>query len=639
MSIDWRSLQSSLNKGFTTSVQATKERLGRVGQDEITELPQEYKDLEARVDALRQAHLTLLKITKVYESEAYDYPSQIQESIAELSALLHRLRPHRPPTPAHKTLPHALGRAAASAAAVLQATAPNAQGEPLGSALGVYAQGMEKVAAARVEQDAAIRLNYLHPWQQTLTTSITVALKARQAVRTSRLELDGAKQTLKNASAAKQEHARLEVENAEDDLVQKTEVAIALMEKVLKNPEPIKHLNELAKAQLIYFAHAAETLSNTQAELEELSMTAEEQSRSPVHSQQRRQMSSDESIYEEVRKMKRRKGNDGLPTSSKESFSLKPLLDLLDDVETPFEDSVDRWLPEYLHDRAVQQEKESEKDSTGQLLRPLTRSDIASFLDAAGASGSWSVSQAVALRKLKVGQERRRAGWTENNISTSTPPALTELQPSASAPLPEQNSIIEALESIRTTPFEKLFFGTSAWSTPWMSLMSDIRDHYTFAHPERDHPSSTVSPITYSSLEPWHLDQVHDLLNRAFWSGIDVSDSLEYSPERCTIIAAYGRLVVGVAIISSPRETYITYLAVRAGWDNAQIATTMLYHLITLNPHQDITLHVSANNSAMLLYNRFGFKAEEFVAGFYDAYLDPQSRASKNAFRLRLRQH
>ena len=27
----------------------------------------------------------------------------------------------------------------------------------------------------------------------------------------------------------------------------------------------------------------------------------------------------------------------------------------------------------------------------------------------------------------------------------------------------------------------------------------------------------------------------------------------------------------------------------------------MLYHLITLNPNKDITLHVSANNSAMVL--------------------------------------
>jgi putative heme iron utilization protein len=40
---------------------------------------------------------------------------------------------------------------------------------------------------------------------------------------------------LKNASPSKQEQARLEVENAEDDLVQKTEVAITLMKTVLEN--------------------------------------------------------------------------------------------------------------------------------------------------------------------------------------------------------------------------------------------------------------------------------------------------------------------------------------------------------------------------------------------------------------------
>ena len=142
------------------------------------------------------------------------------------------------------------------------------------------------------------------------------------------------------------------------------------------------------------------------------------------------------------------------------------------------------------------------------------------------------------------------------------------------------------------------------------------------------------------------------------------------------MIAMYGHLVVGAAFLSSPQEAYITYLAVRAGWENAQIATyvafslshdnsdsprtprTMLYHLIALHPHRDITLHVSANSPAMvrvlvrvcphvdtddgdvhrqLLYNRFGFKAEEFIAGFYEAYLDTHSRASMNAFRLRLR--
>lgn len=44
---------------------------------------------------------------------------------------------------------------------------------------------------------------------------------------------------LKNASPAKQEAARIEVENAEDDLVQKTEVAITLMKTVLENVCPI----------------------------------------------------------------------------------------------------------------------------------------------------------------------------------------------------------------------------------------------------------------------------------------------------------------------------------------------------------------------------------------------------------------
>ena len=99
----------------------------------------------------------------------------------------------------------------------------------------------------------------------------------------------------RNASPSKQEQARLEVENAEDDLVQKTEVAITLMKTVLENvrlpclsssrhpfdllffslvtqPEPLKNLNELVKAQLAYNAASAEALSAIQGDIEELSV-------------------------------------------------------------------------------------------------------------------------------------------------------------------------------------------------------------------------------------------------------------------------------------------------------------------------------------------------------------------------------
>jgi len=45
-------------------------------------------------------------------------------------------------------------------------------------------------------------------------------------------------------------------------------------------PEPIKNLNELVKAQLIYFSTAAEALSSVQGEIEELSVAAEGEYRS-----------------------------------------------------------------------------------------------------------------------------------------------------------------------------------------------------------------------------------------------------------------------------------------------------------------------------------------------------------------------
>jgi len=293
-SIDFAGAGSKLSKGFNSSVQATRERFGQVTADEITELPQEYKDLESRVDALRAAHLSLLKITKVYESETYDYPVQIQESISELSSSIgynltsfaaSNLKgtnipapaaPSAPPRSQHKTLPHALSRASHTAAGTIsQANSRSGDADKLSKALALYADGWDRVAAARLDQDAAIQENFLHPWQTTLHASIAVAMKARQAVRVSRLELDSAKQSLKSANPAKQEQARLEVENAEDDLVQKTEVAITLMKTVLENPEPIKNLNELAKAQLIYFSSAAEALSVAQGEIEELSVAAE----------------------------------------------------------------------------------------------------------------------------------------------------------------------------------------------------------------------------------------------------------------------------------------------------------------------------------------------------------------------------
>ena len=51
---------------------------------------------------------------------------------------------------------------------------------------------------------------------------------------------------------------------------------------------------------------------------------------------------------------------------------------------------------------------------------------------------------------------------------------------------------------------------------------------------------------------------------------------------------------------------------------------------------KDITLHVSATNPAICLYQKFGFKIEKVILDFYDKYLTSDSLHSRHAFLLRL---
>ncbi|KAF9558712.1 hypothetical protein CPC08DRAFT_763776 [Agrocybe pediades] len=345
--------------------------------------------------------------------------------------------------------------------------------------------------------------------------------------------------------------------------------------------------------------------------------------------------------------------DDSETTPARSTFSVEPLLSALwancklEGGDGGFEQVIDPLIPDLLQARDAVERSQIELDDDQQITRPVRSSEIASLVAELSAREVLSSSEALILRKLKLEAQRK-----------NKPPEIsapqTPLNPLPAVVTPQVDpEVLNALYAIKTTPFLNSFLsrlhGTKEfmppglisvdWETrtPWMNLMEDIREHYTFAHPEREMPVESLGPITYSTLHAYQLPQVHDLLERSFWPGIDVTDSLDYQPEKSTIIAMYKKVVVGVAIITSPIQTYITYLAVKAGWDKAQIARTMLYHLIMMHPNKDFTLHVSTNNSAMLLYNQFGFKAEEFVAGFYSEYLPPDSRASKNAFRLRLR--
>lgn len=142
-----------------------------------------------------------------------------------------------------------------------------------------------------------------------------------------------------------------------------------------------------------------------------------------------------------------------------------------------------------------------------------------------------------------------------------------------------------------------------------------------------------LRPLTYSYLRAEHVAQVNALLCSAFWPGIDVSEGL-VAPE-FTVVALYGSLVVGAALMTP--QGYITYIVVRDSWQRLGIASVMLHLLIQTVPDRDITLHVSVSNNATLLYNRFGFKAEEYILDFYHRYLPKHSPLCPHALLLRLR--
>lgn len=104
------------------------------------------------------------------------------------------------------------------------------------------------------------------------------------------------------------------------------------------------------------------------------------------------------------------------------------------------------------------------------------------------------------------------------------------------------------------------------------------------------------SPIDYLPLSETHVNQCNALLQRLFWPGIDIRDCVGY---KSGIVALYRKLVVGVGILTP--DGYLMYLAVRPHWGGEGIGKMMLWWLIRENDSVDITLHVAADNPALVL--------------------------------------
>ncbi|CAO3608841.1 unnamed protein product [Cunninghamella blakesleeana] len=272
-----------LGKGLGQVRQYAQERLGTA--EDITELPQEYKELEKRLDSLRLVHINLLKVARTYSQPAYDYPTQIQESLVGLTTSVASQLQNLALSPAEraqlssipqddskqhpKTLPHAIARVAAQGADAVGVD------DPLGKALFKVATINDKVGDARVKMDNEIVSKLNQPLQTTLNASIELANKARRNVQSVRLSLDACKARYRSARPERSDAARLEVEQAEDQFVAAVEEATSLMKAALENPEPLRNLADFVNAQLNYHKEAQALLAELAPELDEIQVTQE----------------------------------------------------------------------------------------------------------------------------------------------------------------------------------------------------------------------------------------------------------------------------------------------------------------------------------------------------------------------------
>ncbi|XP_066927188.1 cysteine-rich protein 2-binding protein-like [Clytia hemisphaerica] len=144
-------------------------------------------------------------------------------------------------------------------------------------------------------------------------------------------------------------------------------------------------------------------------------------------------------------------------------------------------------------------------------------------------------------------------------------------------------------------------------------------------------------PIDYCYVQPMHIPAVNALCADFFWPGIDLTECLQYPEFSCVVM--YRKLLIGFAFMVPDvkfNEAYISFILVHPDWRRCGIATNMIYHLIQTCMGKDITLHVSPSNPSMLLYQKFGFKAEALILDFYKKYLPEDDTSSRHAFLLRL---
>lgn len=288
---------SNLQQNIQPFAQRTRQQLTEklVGSEDTTGLPAEYVELENQFEEIMPANQALLKILSIYESEGYDYPPNLRDTLSHtykgMQDRIFGLRQAASAIEASqilmsgtaegaaqalqepRTLHHALGRALTT----LSETLTGNNKEHISPVLAKVGTAETTIGNSQQVQDREISKVSV-ALRNLLRQTQNAVSKARRNVHNTRLDLDVKKSSLRHAgpNAANLGSLETEVERAEDEFVAAIEEASTLMKSAISTTsfKPVQAVVQLAKAQREYHRSAAEDLDKLIPQLETQEATA-----------------------------------------------------------------------------------------------------------------------------------------------------------------------------------------------------------------------------------------------------------------------------------------------------------------------------------------------------------------------------
>lgn len=284
-----KNLQEGLNEGlkeaqklsseFTPLAARTARQLQeKFGQtDDISQLPQEYVELEHRIDLLKSVYVNLHSVTATYDSESYDYPNSLRESMLDVTknigTRVEKLAAARStgeaqavfiaesPKTQPKTLNHAISTATNLSALKIQQQSTDDSFDIIAQGLTQVGTAEAKIGEAKLQQDKLIQGKVNAPFVDQLKHKLAIVDRSRKNVENKRLSYDAARASLKNCKPEKEASLRVTLETLEDEFAAATEEAVVVMKEALKQAAILDQLVELVTAQLAYHSAATELLT------------------------------------------------------------------------------------------------------------------------------------------------------------------------------------------------------------------------------------------------------------------------------------------------------------------------------------------------------------------------------------------